>query len=205
MISQQDLDVRLQLAGCKFSDLAQRFNKDLLYGRKCVTENRTDLMLLNVYLEMLECVKIVETVYPTTSFRVSKNTFPGWQAYFTSNGVVISDTVTLTGVDATDAELLADSIVDYGAEGWSSEYRFVHPVGEYVDITGPCETPELYINVIISGVTTTVLVPWVTEGVCGGYSEDNCLTEEELLVVFDKISDLTSLCFQPLGFTYTEN
>ena len=57
-LTQQDINVRLQLAGCAYSDLALRFRNDLIYGRKCVTKNRTNLMLLNVYLEILECYSI---------------------------------------------------------------------------------------------------------------------------------------------------
>lgn len=92
ILNQTDIDVRLQLAGCAYSELSARFNDDLRYGRKCVTKNRIDLMLLNVYLEMLECY----------------------------------------------------------------------------DIT----------------------------------SEDNCLTEDEIQLIIEKISSLTGICFMPIGFTY---
>ena len=94
-ITQQDINVRLQLSGCAFSDLALRFNNDLRYGRKCVTKNRIDLMLLNIYIEMLECYNIDST--------------------------------------------------------------------------------------------------------------SNCLTEDEIQLVIEKISTLTGVCFMPIGFTYTAN
>ena len=89
-INQQDLNVRLQLAGCKFSDLAQRFNKDLLYGRKCVTENRTDLMLLNVYLEILECYKLDKPeVESVGSFQITTLSI-GYTLEIFVNGVSIT-------------------------------------------------------------------------------------------------------------------
>ena len=30
----------------------------------------------------------------------------------------------------------------------------------------------------------------------------NCVTEEEAQLIFDKISKLTNICFQPIGFVY---
>ena len=38
---------------------------------------------------------------------------------------------------------------------------------------------------------------------CGETDTNNCITETEAQSVCDKISKLTNLCFQPLGFNYT--
>lgn len=35
-------------------------------------------------------------------------------------------------------------------------------------------------------------------------SDNNCITEDELTSLFDKISTLTKLCFKPYGFSYKE-
>jgi len=53
-----DLLVRLQLAGCKYGDLALEYVNDLKFGRKCATKHQWELFLLNVYLEILECHEI---------------------------------------------------------------------------------------------------------------------------------------------------
>jgi len=34
-------------------------------------------------------------------------------------------------------------------------------------------------------------------------SDNNCITEDELKIIFDKISKLTNICFKPFGFSYT--
>jgi hypothetical protein len=63
-ISQQDLDVRMQLTGCKFGQLTNEFADNLKYGRKCIVENQRNLVLLNAYLELLECYKVASgTIY----------------------------------------------------------------------------------------------------------------------------------------------
>lgn len=33
-------------------------------------------------------------------------------------------------------------------------------------------------------------------------NEDSCFTDDEIKDIFDNISELTGLCFQPYGFTY---
>jgi len=38
---------------------------------------------------------------------------------------------------------------------------------------------------------------------CGHDQTNNCLTEDQANLLFDKISQLTKVCFQPLGFNYT--
>ena len=73
-ISQQDLDVRMQLTGCKFSQLTNEFADNLKYGRKCIVENQRNLVLLNAYLELLECYKvalIIEEQLSTGSITLS--------------------------------------------------------------------------------------------------------------------------------------
>ncbi len=37
---------------------------------------------------------------------------------------------------------------------------------------------------------------------CGYSQVGNCLTEDQANLLFDKITKLTGLCFQPLGFNY---
>lgn len=92
-MTQQDLDVRLQLIGQKYSGLANIFANDLKWGRKNAKHEWKELILLDVYISILENYDI--------------------------------------------------------------------------------------------------------------NSSSNCFTEDELLLIFDKISKLTKICFKPLGFTYS--
>jgi len=203
MISQIDLTTRLQLSGCKFSELAQRFNKDLLYGKKCVTENRTDLMLLNVYLEMLECYKVgIPEVRSHGNFQITVLNI-GYTLEIFINGISITGVQTsITTNRNTTMNALVGIINNY-----QSTYTAVINQTQdlySVDLYGPCEGGTLtYTTDSIDG-GIELSVTDLKNGVCA-VEYDNCLTEEELEVVFDKISDLTTLCFKPLGFTYEEN
>lgn len=203
MVSQQDLGVRLQLAGCKFSELAQRFNKDLLYGRKCVTENRTDLMLLNVYLEMLECYKVgIPEVESVGSFQITTLSI-GYTLEIFVNGVSITGIQTSVTINRnTTMHALVAIINSYQSVYTAS----IDETGDLhsVILTGPCTGGIVTYETNATKGEIVVSTTDLEGGVCE-VTYNNCLTEDELLVVFDKISDLTSLCFQPLGFTYTEN
>lgn len=202
-INQQDLNVRLQLAGCKYSDLAQRFNKDLLYGRKCVTENRTDLMLLNVYLEMLECYKVdIPEVESVSVFQITTLTV-GFTLEILVNGEVLIPEYTSP---TTNRNLTMSLMVDYINANQSVYTASLDTTNDLykVVLTGPCTGGTVTYKTSAAKGEIVLSTEDLTGGVCE-VTYDNCLTEDELLVVFDKISDLTSLCFKPLGFTYTEN
>ena len=43
--------------------------------------------------------------------------------------------------------------------------------------------------VTVTGLTGTCLI-------------DNCITEDDLISMFDYISKKTGICFQPMGFSY---
>lgn len=203
MISQQDLDVRLQLSGCKFSELAQRFNRDLLYGRKCVTENRTDLMLLNVYLEMLECYKVgIPEVQSHGNFQITVLEI-GYTLEIFINGISITGVQTST---TTNRNSTMHALVDIINNYQSTYTAVINETGDLhsVDLYGPCEGGILTYTTDSLDDGIELSVTDLEGGVCA-IEYDNCLTEKELEVVFDKISDLTTLCFKPLGFTYEEN
>lgn len=203
MVSQQDLDIRLQLSGCKFSELAQRFNKDLLYGRKCVTENRTDLMLLNVYLEMLECYKVdIPEVESVGSFQITTLSI-GYTLEIFVNGVSITGIQTsVTTNRNTTMHTLVAIINSYQSVYTAS----IDETGDLhsVILTGPCTGGIVTYETNAEGREIELELQDLEGGVCE-VTYDNCLTEDELLVIFDKISDLTNICFQPVGYTYTEN
>lgn len=50
-----DLLVRLQLMGCKYGELLNDYVNGLKYGKKNLTCLKWKLLLLNVYIEIVEC------------------------------------------------------------------------------------------------------------------------------------------------------
>jgi hypothetical protein len=210
-ISQQDLTVRLQLTGCAYSKLANEFADNLKYGRKCAIDNEKTLLLLNAYIELIECYKLDTTI-------VSTNTTASFNiADYMDGGAALLSTV----------QFVFDGVVVGGAYAVLSELDLLHIVdqlnllqSDYVvaltgsgifkptifTFTGSCST-TIPISVILSYGERSELLPLtLTLGECesGGIKKyNNCISEVQLLSIFDKISKITGVCFQPLGFTYT--
>lgn len=200
-ISQQDLDVRMQLTGCKFGQLTNEFADNLKYGRKCIVENQRNLVLLNAYLELLECYKvalIIEEQLSTGSITLSYDisatiSLSIGDLLITSpmpidNSEEIDDIVNL--FNTNQSEIVASS--DNGNNDFT------------LNFTGPCTNSVIDILYDDGKESTTYTVD-VKGGVCASTTVyKNCITEEELALMLDKISKLINICFQPYDFTYTD-
>ena len=200
-ISQQDLDVRMQLTGCKFGQLTNEFADNLKYGRKCILENQRNLVLLNAYLELLECYKvalIIEEQLSTGSITLSYDisatiSLSIGDLLITSpmpidNSEEIDDIVNL--FNTNQSEIVASS--DNGNNDFT------------LNFTGPCTNSVIDILYDDGKESTTYTVD-VKGGVCASTTVyKNCITEEELALMLDKISKLINICFQPYDFTYTD-
>lgn len=58
ILSQQDINVYLQLSGCCYSSMCNNLHEDLKYGKKCLPEDRTNLGILSILIEILECYDV---------------------------------------------------------------------------------------------------------------------------------------------------
>ena len=65
---------------------------------------------------------------------------------------------------------------------------------------GTC-VKDLEKTLLILDVYTNLLNSYTVCG-CGTDCTNNCITEEEVLIISDKISKLTGLCFEPIGYSY---
>lgn len=192
-LNQTDIDVRLQLTGCEFSELANTFANDLKYGRKCATTNQRNLLLLNAYIELIECLN-VETLAVGSVFIQS----------LVLNDVtdLLINGVSIIGgpytVISTNTNLTMSALTNY--INTNTSYTAVYNGGKLaINITGTCE------NFTITATTTKESVITTENGTGGICTTNNCITEIELQGVMDNISKLTKICFQPIGFEYTPN
>lgn len=200
-ISQQDLDVRLQLTGCKFGQLTNEFADNLKYGRKCIIENQRNLVLLNAYLELLECYKvalIIEEKLSSGSIKFSYNL--GGTISILIGGVIITPPMPV------ESEEEVNFIVDLFNSS-QSEVTVVQIPAQtsfQLNFTGPCTNSTVDILYTDKRTSTTYPVELIG-GVCASTTTyNNCITEEELALMLDKISKLINICFQPYDFTYTD-
>lgn len=200
-ISQQDLDVRMQLTGCKFGQLTNEFADNLKYGRKCIVENQRNLVLLNAYLELLECYKvtlIIEEQLSTGSINLSYDisatiSLSIGDLLITSPMPISSQSEVGNIVNlfnTNQSEIVASS------NNGNSDFK--------LNFTGPCTNSVIDILYDDGKESTTYTVD-VKGGVCAStIVYKNCITEEQLALMLDKISKLINICFQPYDFTYTD-
>lgn len=196
-LNQLDLNVRLQLISCCFSALSATFADDLRYGRKCTDQDRTDLAMLMIYLEILECYSIIPegasanpvSTLSTGTITVTLSTIGSEVIIYLDGVPIVTYTITSSNGEIT-ADEIADLLTDAGYP--SSSVKGV------IVIQGPCSNGIL-------GVTageSTLIADGFTGGSCGIPLPSNCFTEEEIQEILEKVSKLTGLCFQPPGFEY---
>ena len=199
-ISQQDLDVRMQLTGCKFGQLTNEFADNLKYGRKCIVENQRNLVLLNAYLELLECYKVALIIKEQLSTGSISFNFAAASISILINEVEITPLLMIE--DYYDVEYIVSQFNLNQSEIVASSNN---GSGDFtLNFTGQCT--DSVINILYNddkeSATYTVNV---TGGVCASTTVyKNCITEEQLALMLDKISKLINICFQPYDFTYTD-
>ena len=203
MISEQDLLVRLQLAGCKYSYLANKFNKDLLYGNKCTIKDRESLFLLNTYLEILECYK-TDDVFSASEdgFQITTLTI-GYSLEISIGDLVIFPAT----ISPTSNRNTAMSIIVGVINSTQNIYTATLDTSSdlyKVLISGPCTNEPLTYITDGNKDEIELMTAGMVNGVCAR-TYDNCFTEDELKTIIDKISILTGLCFEPYGTTYTKS
>lgn len=199
-ISQQDLDVRMQLTGCKFGQLTNEFADNLKYGRKCIVENQRNLVLLNAYLELLECYKVASIIEEQLSTGSISFNFAAASISILINEVEITPLLMIE--DYYDVEYIVSqfnlnqSEIVASSNNGNSDFT--------LNFTGPCTNSVIDI-LYDDGEESTTYTVNVTGGVCASTTVyKNCITEEQLALMLDKISKLINICFQPYDFTYTD-
>ncbi len=204
-MTQTDLDVRLQLSGIKFSELSKRLANDLKYGKKCTLKHREDLLLLNIYIEMLECYDLcipVEEVLSTATLSITSVLLDGSLSLRITPSLVAVGTYTALSTNVVDFMngLIASINGQTPTSGISAELTEADP--PVILLTGSCEDVDIEI------VSTDVEYSFIefSGGVCAVECPEDatCLTEYEVKEIVEKISLLTGICFMPENFTYLE-
>jgi hypothetical protein len=210
-VSQQDLNVRLQLTGCAYSKLANEFANNLKYGRKCAIDNEKTLLLLNAYIELMECyqLELVSTYSNTTA---SFNFLDYYEIGLLTTEFYFNDVLVGEPYEI-DSEL---DLENAAAELNLLQSDYV--ITLEVDISKPSSKPSILVFTGSCSTTTSISIVFnydggrsqilnlpLSLGNCSSRTKkyNNCISEKQLLSIFDKISKITGVCFKPLGFTYT--
>lgn len=194
-ISQQSLDVRLQKLICCIGDLAGQIADSLAIGG-CYTEKLQKLKILNGYLEALKCYSIEdEDINATGTLTLTGVASSDLSIEVLVNGISISGIYNTTStVVGTQASLLTAAINSY-----QSAYTAVHTIGTgIITITGICSDDPLTVDAD-EGITITAT------GLTGGHCSTNCLTEEQVLEMFERVSKYCNICFPSAEYNFTNS
>lgn len=191
-LNQTDLDVRLQLTNCCIGNLTKELLNKIKLGAKDVDCKLTTLVIIEEMLEYLKC-------YDTNIINISSTGSLTSYLYDTSYicSMYIGDTLITSGhidtlVHVQNLLTAFDTLTGYTTVLTNNGESYT------ISFTGDCDSEDVrfYVNNNKSPVTYTALM---TGGLC---NSGNCLTEVQVLAMFDWISTKCKLCFQYPGFSY---
>ena len=189
-ISQQDLDVRLQLTSCELGDMTARLLAKIKIGSKDVHCKLQELQILQIMLGYIKCYDVTLVEVLATGTIVINTIVTDDTVNIKVNGISISGTyIAGSSTEATEMIALTAAINAY-----QDVYTAVYDAGA-ITIT------SLYCDTLLMEAVVTDAVVTVT-GLTGTCLIDNCITEDDLISMFDYISKKTGICFQPMGFSY---
>ena len=215
--SKQDIEVRLQLSTCCAGRKASKLAKQLLHGSDCLEQSFREFSLLSNYIEILKCYKTPLDAIPAY-INYNANGWSGgtnFNLIFTFNFLIgVSNQVVVTGQTSIDGALTAMAAAINTANGETiAEYDEEHNILtiEY-PTAGIIGNGKLLSAITASGVGVPTITP-TTATFAGGVAEVtaedvedlNCVTEDQLQIIFENISKICNICFKPLGFTYYES
>lgn len=194
-ITQDSLDIRLQKLICCIGTLGGEIQGMIAVGNDCYKEKLQKLKILVGYLEALECYSIDDTsVNSTGTLEITKSS-AGLSIEVFVNNISISGIYNTTSTNVVvQAALLTAAINAY-----QSTYVAVHTIGTgIITITGNCSNEPLTVTADV-GLDITV------SGLTGGTCSTNCLTEEQVLVMFDRVSQYCDICFPSTEYNFNNS
>jgi len=212
--SKQDIEVRAQLAACCAGRKASKLAKQLLNGSDCIEQSFREFSLLCKYIEILKCYKTPLPAIPAY-INYDANGWSGGTSFnlvFTFNFLIGgSNQVVVTGQTSIDGALTAmaaaintannETIAEYDSEHnvLTIEYPTAGVIGNGKLLTAITTTGT---GVPTITPTTATFAGGVDEVTADDVADLNCVTEDQLQIIFENISKICNICFKPLGFTY---
>lgn len=192
-LTQQDLDVRLQLINCCIGEKTADLLAKIKIGAKTVPCNLQELQVMQEMIEILKCYDVtLEEVLATGSVTMNSST-PDTIINVSIGGISISGDLVITTSD-TNAQtaILCDLI-----NSFQSTYTAVlntDNVQYVIELTGTCTNQLVTVE-----SEDTIVIEDLEGGVC---LTDNCLTEVQVQAMFNWMAKKCGICFQPPGFDY---
>lgn len=195
-ITQDSINIRLQKLICCIGTLGGEIQGMIAVGNECYKEKLKHLKILVGYLDALKCYNVTEETNAVATFTFLGDPGSGTGSIeFFVNGVSISGIYNVTtGTLLQNNQWLADQINNY-----STDY-IAEVVDGIINITGDCHNHTL-------DFTDTNRTGWGTMSTnfTGGNCIDNCLTETQVLTMFDKVSEYCDICFPNAEYNFTNS
>lgn len=201
-----DIQKRVRKAYCCIADLGDIVRKDYIYGRSCKKANMRKLQLLIAYLKSVcDYLPIDTGTQGSGTFALSGT---NGTIKVRVNGAPISDAIAFNSSLATTAADLTTNINAYTTT--PERYTATHTLGtSKVTLTAVNKTSQVNNNLItatttgnmaLDGSNATLIIVGGEDTIVDG---DNCATEEQMQLVFEKISKLCEVCFKASGYSYS--
>lgn len=197
-ISQSSLDIRLQKLICCIGNLAGEVANQLFIGG-CFEEKLRQLKILIGYLEALECYSIDEEEIFANGTIILSGLSIADEINILINGTSISGIYTVPpDLSINNLEEII-SLINSVQSSYIAEFvTGDHITPDHILITGLCS------NDILSG-TISGIGSIITTGLSGGHCSLNCLTEDQVLNMFEKVSEYCDICFPSSDYQFTNS
>lgn len=205
--NQTDINKRIQLAYCCIGDLGDIVRKDLLYGKSCL---KADFKKLKKAIVLLKAICNYTAISSATSSTGSFSlTGTNGSVKIRVNNVPVSGTVNFNAdLNTTTADIVTSI---NNTTSFPVNYTAVQSPGlPKVTLTAPAAsgdqpngdiiTADVTGDMSLSGSNSTLIMaggfPLIIDG-------DNCLTETEMQLVFENLSEICKDCYKSPGYSYS--
>jgi len=197
ILSQQDLNVRLQLLNCCIGTKAGILVDKIKIGAKDVNCKLQDLQVMQNMLKYIQCYN-VNTGDGRSSGSIQIITLNvGFTLGMTINGTELIPTFTIA---TNDRNFTMDAFVTY-INSTQTTYTAVLNTDDAlysIELYGPCANADIVYTTNAPKEEVELLITDLTTEGC----RENCLTETQVISMIDWMANKCGICFQPPGFNY---
>lgn len=198
-ITQDSINIRLQKLICCIGTLGGEIQGMIAVGNECYKEKLKHLKILVGYLDALKCYNVTEETNAVATFTFLGDPGNGTGTInFYINGATISgDFEVIPGTILDNNTALANQINDTQ----STYVATIDPDTGNIIITGTCS------DFTFSDIITENRTGWGIEFAdgTGGICVANCITEEQVLTMFDRVSSYCDICFPNAEYNFTSS
>lgn len=199
-LNQTDLNVRLQRASCCIGSFGHQIATEFAYGKTCANNNLKQLLLLEIWLDMLTNYQVnIACANSVSIITINSGTAGNISTLTSEYGTLIGSAVSWQGSTTATATALAAAINAYNPNVFTALAS-----SNMVLITrDECEASTGKPAAVVTGDISITIGNWLGGVDAVDNSENNCITEEEAQRIAEEISEICDICFATIGTSYS--